>query len=117
MNPEILSNECSLSPSSPRKYFVSPLWKKISGLVHVQSSSGFVARKGLMHRVRRGNKTRFWEDHWEEGQILKVSFPKMFALAIHKSRPVCNFGFWEDDQWKWDVNIGRWISLKHFLHF
>nr|GEY09752.1 reverse transcriptase [Tanacetum cinerariifolium] len=53
MNPKILSNECSLSPSSLRKYFMSSLWKKISGLVHVQSSSGFVARKGLMHRPER----------------------------------------------------------------
>ncbi|PWA61119.1 reverse transcriptase [Artemisia annua] len=101
------SNESSLSPSSPRKYFVSPLWKKISGLIHLQSSSGVVAKKGLMHCVGRGNKTKFWEDHWVEGHILKVSFPRIFTLAIHKSGPVCNFGFWEDGQWNWDVKFRR----------
>ncbi|GJT80754.1 hypothetical protein Tco_1055096 [Tanacetum coccineum] len=31
----------------------------------------------------------------------------MFALEIHKSGPVCNFGFWEDGQWKWDVKFRR----------
>ncbi|GKB53478.1 cysteine-rich receptor-like protein kinase [Tanacetum coccineum] len=36
-----------------------------------------------------------------------VSFPRKFALAIHKSSPVCNFGFWEDGQWKWDVKFRR----------
>ena len=42
-----------------------------------------------------------------EGHILKVSFPRMFALAIHKSGPVCNFGFWKDGQWNWDVKFRR----------
>ncbi|PWA24230.1 hypothetical protein CTI12_AA628780 [Artemisia annua] len=101
------SNESNLSSSSPRKYSVSPVWKKISSLVHLQSSSGDIARKGLIHCVGRGNKPRFWEDHWVEGYILKVSFLRMFALAIHKSGLVCNFGFWEDRQWNWDVKFRR----------
>ncbi|PWA45296.1 hypothetical protein CTI12_AA518920 [Artemisia annua] len=88
--------EFSPSPSKPRKYFVSPRWKKISDLVHLQSFSSNAARSGLMHCVGRGNNTRFWEDHWVEGHILKVSFPRMFGLAAHKACLVSDFSFWED---------------------
>ncbi|GJQ89475.1 reverse transcriptase [Tanacetum coccineum] len=123
------SNECSLSPSSPTKYFVSPLWKKISGLVHVQSSSGVVARNGLMHCVRRGNKTRFWENYWVKGHILKLSFPRMFVLAIHKSGPEVNqfeafssllnlmmFVASNDDKVIWSFEYSDKFSSKSFCY-
>ena len=42
-----------------------------------------------------------------EGHILKNSFPRIYALAANKSGPICDFGLWENGQWKWKVNLRR----------
>ncbi|GKB64408.1 hypothetical protein Tco_0920594 [Tanacetum coccineum] len=36
-----------------------------------------------------------------------LQFPRIFALAANKSGPVCDFGLWENGQWKWNVNLRR----------
>ncbi|PWA38082.1 hypothetical protein CTI12_AA584640 [Artemisia annua] len=97
----------SLSPKIPSKASVSPVWKKITDILHSRSPSGVVANKGLVHCVGKGNCTRFWDDHWVEGHILKNSFPRIFALAANKSGSVCDFRLWESGQWNWNVNIRR----------
>nr|GEV54576.1 reverse transcriptase [Tanacetum cinerariifolium] len=94
--------EFSLSPMSPKKSFVSPVWKKITYVVNLQSCSGVVARKGLMHHVARGDCTRFWDDNWIEGHVLKLSFTRMYVLASQKIGLVCDFGYWEGGNWKWE---------------
>ncbi|PWA38083.1 hypothetical protein CTI12_AA584650 [Artemisia annua] len=96
-----------LSPKIPSKASVSPVWKKITDILHSRSPSGVVANKGLVHCVGKGDCTRFWDDHWVEGHILKNSFPRIFALAANKSGPVCDFRLWESGQWNWNVNLRR----------
>nr|GEV12617.1 cysteine-rich receptor-like protein kinase [Tanacetum cinerariifolium] len=81
--------------------------KKNTYILYSMSPSGVVAKKGLVHHVGKGDCTRFWDDHWVEGHILKTSFSRIFALAANKSGLVCDFGLWENGQWKWNVNLKR----------
>ncbi|PWA85689.1 reverse transcriptase [Artemisia annua] len=99
--------EYILSPAIPSKASVSPVWKKITDILHSRSPSGVVAKKGLVHCVGKGDCIRFWDDHWVEGHILKTSFPRIFALAAIKSGSVCDFGLWDNGQWKWNVKLRR----------
>ncbi|PWA51834.1 hypothetical protein CTI12_AA460620 [Artemisia annua] len=69
--------KCSLSPAVPSKASVSPVWKKITDIFHPSSPFGVVAKKGLLHCV------------------------------ANKSGPVCDFGMWENGQWKWNVKLRR----------
>ncbi|GKE62660.1 hypothetical protein Tco_1513027, partial [Tanacetum coccineum] len=43
--------EHNLSSSIPSKALVSPVWKKITDILHSMSPSGVVAKKGLVHCV------------------------------------------------------------------
>nr|GEV95532.1 transposon TX1 uncharacterized [Tanacetum cinerariifolium] len=99
--------EHNLSPSIISKALVSPVWKKITDFLHSMSPSRVVAKKGLVHCVGKGDCTRFWDDHWVEGHILKTSFLRICALVANKSGPVCDFGLWQNGQWKWNVNLRR----------
>ncbi|PWA68757.1 hypothetical protein CTI12_AA301610 [Artemisia annua] len=81
--------------------------RRLQIFFHPSSPSGVVAKKGLLHCVGKGDCTRFLDDHWVEGHILNTSFPRIFALAANKSGLFCDFGMWENGQWKWNVKLRR----------
>nr|GEU59054.1 reverse transcriptase [Tanacetum cinerariifolium] len=113
--------EHSLTPSIPSKALVSLVWKKITDILHSMSPSGVVAKKGLVHCVGKGDCTRFWDDHWVEGHILKTSFSRIFTLAANKSGLICDSGLWKmvngngrNDKVVWSFDYLGKFSLRSF---
>lgn len=54
-----------------------------------------------------GGLTRFWEESWVGGEILRVTFPRLFQLSNDKSGLIKDMGSWVGERWVWSWNWRR----------
>lgn len=59
------------------------------------------------HLIRNGSNIDFWTDNWMGRGVLKIMFPRIFALATTKHGLISLFGHWVDGDWSWDVQLRR----------
>ncbi|XWS63915.1 hypothetical protein CRYUN_Cryun06bG0142500 [Craigia yunnanensis] len=50
---------------------------------------------------------RFWHDEWIEGVVLKLVFPRTFALSTNEGGKVKKFGSWNNKVWQWKILLRR----------
>lgn len=50
-----------------------------------------------------GTSTLFWHDNWCTGGPLKISFPRLFSIAVHQDALICQMGRWQDEGWEWNL--------------
>nr|GEU99330.1 G-type lectin S-receptor-like serine/threonine-protein kinase LECRK1 [Tanacetum cinerariifolium] len=63
---------------------VSSNWCSILRELEVLKSKGFNFLSYYFKRIGDGCQTRFWQDRWLAGMVLKDSFPRIFALELDK---------------------------------
>lgn len=51
--------------------------------------------------VRSGINTLFWEDAWNQGELLKLRFPRLYDLEMEKFCTVAERLQWERTLWRW----------------
>ena len=44
--------------------------------------------ENLVFKVGKGNKIRFWTDHWCGDTVLSQNFPHLFTLAAHRNATI-----------------------------
>ncbi|KAE8691862.1 hypothetical protein F3Y22_tig00110865pilonHSYRG00168 [Hibiscus syriacus] len=54
-----------------------------------------------------GNSIDFWNDSWTDCKSLKMAFPRIYAVAVNKSRKVADFVTIIDGKWSWNIDLKR----------
>ncbi|XVF82029.1 hypothetical protein PTKIN_Ptkin16aG0010100 [Pterospermum kingtungense] len=73
-------------------------------LMNADHFSNFVA-DSIEFALRDGKKIEFWSIKWILGMVLRVAFPRIYALVPNKSGKVSEFGRFLNNEWKWMVSL------------
>ncbi|KAL4341438.1 hypothetical protein GQ457_08G017960 [Hibiscus cannabinus] len=63
--------------------------------------------QNIMYVVGDGKRIQFWSDLWIGEYPLKLSFPRVFALACQKSGTIADFGLVVEGVWAWNIPLRR----------
>ena len=69
-----------------------------------------IIEEGMIVRIGNGESVRFWHDSWCEAEILKRTFPRMFAISLQKNLLVSQMGVWNEKSWAWNL---RWRRVLY----
>ncbi|XP_057745695.1 uncharacterized protein LOC130963610 [Arachis stenosperma] len=77
--------------------------------------------RGLPMDVGNGRTTRFWEDVWLPGGVLKEMFPRLFSVSSLKESVIGDCGFWDGLEriwsFQWRRQLFQWkLELLNQLH-
>ncbi|XP_057720433.1 uncharacterized protein LOC130934927 [Arachis stenosperma] len=62
---------------------------------------------GLSMEVGDGRDTRFWEDVWLLGGLLKDRFPRLCSVSNQVGSVIGDCGFWDGLEWIWNFQWRR----------
>ncbi|QHO17517.1 Putative ribonuclease H protein [Arachis hypogaea] len=76
---------------------------------------------GLAMEIGNGMQTRFWEDNWIQGGVLKGSYPRLYSISSQQGLLIGDCGFWDGLDWIWNFQWRRelfqWeLELVNQLH-
>ncbi|GMJ09509.1 hypothetical protein HRI_004620100 [Hibiscus trionum] len=60
-------------------------------------------------KVGDGKHVQFWTDHWIGNRALKDAFPRVFSLTTNKRGVLADFGFFQDKNWHWKIELRRQV--------
>nr|GEV37122.1 RNA-directed DNA polymerase, eukaryota [Tanacetum cinerariifolium] len=83
---------------------VSSNWCSILRALEVLRSKGFNFLSYCSKRIGDGCQTRFWQDRWLAGMVLRDSFPRIFALELDKDVSVASKMREDMDKWCCDLS-------------
>ena len=75
------------------------MWRNITKVLHTQDFCINGSSSCIGFSFGDGSRIRFWVDEWIEGFVLKVAFPRIFALLVNKLGKVNEFGFQSNNAW------------------
>ncbi|KAK8648730.1 hypothetical protein V6N13_129473 [Hibiscus sabdariffa] len=93
-----------LLPSNVKPSNKSFIWRNI--LAPLNSSDNRMVQN-IMYVVGDGKRIQFWSDLWIGENRLKLSFPRVFALACQKSGSIADFGLVVEGVWVWNIPLRR----------
>lgn len=85
----------------------SGVWRDIVLVGNRNEKVGRAVEEGFRILPGNGDRISFWSDIWVGEEALKVSFPRMFRLALNKNGLVSEFVQWKDGMWQWNVELRR----------
>nr|GEY90174.1 RNA-directed DNA polymerase, eukaryota, reverse transcriptase zinc-binding domain protein [Tanacetum cinerariifolium] len=65
-------------------------WMNIVQEVNSLVGKGIDLRKFICFKLGNGEKTRFWDDRWLDGESLKMRFPRVYSLELCKDITVAS---------------------------
>nr|GEY09458.1 RNA-directed DNA polymerase, eukaryota [Tanacetum cinerariifolium] len=92
---------------------VSSNWCSILRELEVLKSKGFNFLSHCFKRIGDGCQTRFWQDRWLSGMVLRDSFPRIFALELDKDVSVAS-KMREDMAGSFRRNVQDGVEHQHF---
>ncbi|KAK3206722.1 hypothetical protein Dsin_020768 [Dipteronia sinensis] len=81
--------------------------KAIHKLFEGGTSTASYIKEGLQIVIGRDDRASFWEDIRWDSILLRIVFPRIFALSSKKVGKVCEFGKWKSVNWEWDILLRR----------
>ncbi|KAK8701662.1 hypothetical protein V6N13_020045 [Hibiscus sabdariffa] len=63
--------------------------------------------ENIRYVVGDGKRIQFWTYVWIGEQALKLSFPRVYALACQKTRVIADFGHMTEGVWVWIILLRR----------
>ena len=60
-----------------------------------------IIEEGMILRVGDGCSIQFWHDRWYEARVLKIIFPRLFAISLQKQSKISQMGEWIGNSWVW----------------
>ncbi|KAK3219242.1 hypothetical protein Dsin_013212 [Dipteronia sinensis] len=81
--------------------------KAVAGLFGEGTTSNRVLKEGLKIVIGDGSKANFWDMSSEDTIKIKVTCPRVYALAVRKHGVVRDFGSWQGSKWMWNVVLRR----------
>ncbi|XVF37794.1 hypothetical protein REPUB_Repub20aG0041400 [Reevesia pubescens] len=99
--------DCKYGNDGGSRTKCSFIWRNITSVLDNFSLFGSVVSSNVGFLLEDGSLLSFWEDEWVEGVVLKLSFPRIFALAVNKGKRVKEFGIRHNNLWSWDIVLRR----------
>ncbi|KAK8604824.1 hypothetical protein V6N13_082293 [Hibiscus sabdariffa] len=106
---KVVTAKYNLDPSSLWPKLVTGrnvnwIWKDISRPLS-DGSDAFMSQ--IRFKLGNGRNINFWEDFWTEVPSLKVSFPRIYRIAVKKAGKVYEFGAKSNRRWVWNIELRR----------
>ena len=95
-----------LTPCIGNQRRFSKLWTNITK-PFCQQRNQMGAPSDCRYCLGDGRNIRFWWDEWIEGVVLRLAFPRIFALAANKEGKVRDLGRWINNYWSWKIVLRR----------
>ena len=95
-----------LTPCIGNQRRFSKLWTNITK-PFCQQRNQIGAPSDCRYCLGDGRNIRFWWDEWIEGVVLRLAFPRIFALAANKEGKVRDLGRWINNYWSWKIVLRR----------
>ena len=65
------------------------------------TQQGEEVKKGIQWRVGCGDRFKFWEDKWIDGEVsLVVKYPRLFLISGQQNQLIQQMGGYKDGEWK-----------------
>ncbi|XVF56550.1 hypothetical protein PTKIN_Ptkin06aG0130000 [Pterospermum kingtungense] len=102
---------------------LSSVWKNITKPLFSVDEYSMQLMDGIGFSLGNGERILFWSQKWILRTILKYMFPRIYNLAICKDGCVAEFGFYENERWKWKIDLRKRLfdwkkeqwNLSHFV--
>ncbi|XVE78509.1 hypothetical protein DITRI_Ditri13aG0150800 [Diplodiscus trichospermus] len=96
-----------LLPSVTNYSHFSSLWRNIIKPLIYNEEFSETLSAGLGFSLGNGSSINFWDVDWIPGVILKLSFPRIYALAVNKGGKVKEYGNVTNNKWHWKIDLRR----------
>ncbi|KAK8713902.1 hypothetical protein V6N13_149105 [Hibiscus sabdariffa] len=83
------------------KYWI---WRQIVSPLELEDN---LVSRNISFVVGDGKRLKFWTDKWISSEVLKISFPCIFALALNKDGVIASFGEFVERVWQWNIALRR----------
>ena len=81
---------------------VSIWWRDLKLALHHPSLQN-VLRDGIIWKVGSGDKIKFWEDSWLDGEIaLLARYPRLYLNSCQQNHRIKDMGMQTDMGWEWN---------------
>ena len=61
-----------------------------------------------MWKVGRGDRFKFWEDEWIQGEAsLITKYPRLFVVSQQQNQTIQQLGDFKDNEWEWNLSWRR----------
>ena len=82
------------------------IWWRDLKLMVQHSPQGESLKNTITWKVGCGDKFKFWEDSWMEGEVpLITRYPRLYVISSQQNQNIQNMGAIGDNGWEWDF---RW---------
>ena len=72
------------------------------------TQQGEEVKKGIQWRVGCGDRFKFWEDKWIDGEVsLVVKYPRLFLISGQQNQLIQQMGGYKDGEWEWNLSWRR----------
>ncbi|KAJ9567283.1 hypothetical protein OSB04_003249 [Centaurea solstitialis] len=85
----------------------SSVWRAVINMGRVIDGTGCNFSRSFGKIVGNGGSTKFWEDRWVGGEVLKERFPRLYNLETCKGALVADRGSVVGSEWVWKWNWRR----------
>ncbi|KAJ9548768.1 hypothetical protein OSB04_021311 [Centaurea solstitialis] len=85
----------------------SSVWRSIINMGRVIDGVGCNFSRSFGKIVGNGCSTKFWEDRWVGGEVLKERFPRLYNIESSKGALVSDRGSMVGSEWVWEWNWRR----------
>ncbi|KAK8996005.1 hypothetical protein V6N11_076255 [Hibiscus sabdariffa] len=86
---------------------ISWVWRDILNPEAKHSDENDTFIFNISYQVGNGRTLDFWNDKWVNGQCLRNTYHRVYALATRKTEKIADFGTWDDSVWRWEVRLRR----------
>ncbi|KAK8696432.1 hypothetical protein V6N13_001567 [Hibiscus sabdariffa] len=97
-------DQLALVPTNSKPYNKSWCWR---GVTSQLQNSNSTYRNNIQFKVGNERRIKFWSDSWIGSSSLKDAFPRIFAISTNKLGVIANFGYYDNGEWRWRVNLRR----------
>ena len=83
------------------------LWWRDLKTTFQTSQQGKEFKKGIQWRLGSGDRIKFWEDEWIEGEApLLTKYPRLFSISRQQNQVIQQMGGYKEE-WEWNLSWRR----------
>ncbi|KAL5180835.1 putative ribonuclease H protein [Glycine soja] len=77
-------------------------------IIFQNAQQGEKIKKGISWKVGRGDRFKFWEDEWIQGEVsLITKYPRLFVISQQQNNSIQQMGGFKDNEWEWNLSWRR----------
>ena len=78
-------------------------WRDLKSVFHT-SQQGEELKRGIKWRIGCGDRIKFWEDEWIEGEAaLGAKYPRLSLISCQQNQLIQHMGDYKEAGWEWKL--------------